>query len=93
LRADGNRFAQDPAGFSITRAEARLPSRPPQGGGDGFDADRHQITVRTDDVATVLAELTGWAQPLGLPLDRLEVGPPSLEDAYLALTSGKEAQS
>jgi hypothetical protein len=44
-------------------------------------------------VATVLAELTGWAQPLGLPLDSLEVGPPSLEDAYLALTSQHETTS
>jgi ABC-2 type transport system ATP-binding protein len=60
---------------------------------NGFDADRHQITVRTDDVATVLAELIGWAQPLGLPLDSLEVGPPSLEDAYLALTSQHETTS
>jgi ABC-2 type transport system ATP-binding protein len=34
----------------------------------------------------VLHTLTGWALDRGLPLDRLRVDRPTLEDMYLALT-------
>jgi ABC-2 type transport system ATP-binding protein len=62
---------------------------------DGFDHERPAITVRTDDVTAVLRDLIGWADAHHLDLDGLEVGPPSLEDAYLAITGdhAKETQS
>jgi ABC-2 type transport system ATP-binding protein len=62
---------------------------------NGLDSARCQINVRTDDVATVLKELMAWAEPSQLSLDGLEIGPPSLEDAYLAITGdhAKETQS
>jgi len=42
------------------------------------------------DVTADLAALVGWARQYQLDLTGLEVGPPSLEDAYLALTHEKE---
>jgi ABC-2 type transport system ATP-binding protein len=45
------------------------------------------ITLRTGDPVSVLNELTGWALARGADLPGLEVGHPSLEDAYLELTS------
>ena len=38
------------------------------------------------DVTADLAMLVGWARGNSVDLTGLEVGPPSLEDAYLALT-------
>ena len=38
------------------------------------------------DVTADLAMLVGWARENNVDLTGLEVGPPSLEDAYLALT-------
>ena len=64
---------------------APLTSLPPRLAG-GLDPARAGINVHTDDVATVLKELMTWAEPNQLSLDGLEVGPPSLEDAYLAIT-------
>jgi len=54
-----------------------------------FDAERRLLTIRPDDVATTLRDLTGWAGRHGLDLRGLEVGPPSLEDAYLAITGDR----
>ncbi len=61
----------------------------------GLDPARTQISVATDDVAGTLKELMAWAEPNRVSLDGLEVGPPSLEDAYLAITEDhtKEPQS
>jgi len=71
-----------------------LTSLPPRLA-NALDPARSHINVHTDDVATVLKELMAWAEPHNLSLDALEVGPPSLEDAYLALTGNhtKETQS
>jgi ABC-2 type transport system ATP-binding protein len=52
-----------------------------------FDAGRRQLLVRGVDLPTALEGLAAWARSSGLDLAGLEVGPPSLEDAYLALTS------
>ncbi len=46
-----------------------------------------QLTLPSADVTADLARLTGWARDNRVDLTGLEVGPPSLEDAYLALTS------
>jgi ABC-2 type transport system ATP-binding protein len=59
---------------------------------DGLDPQRPELNVRTDDVTTVLRDLIGWADAHHLDLDGLEVGPPSLEDAYLAITGDQATQ-
>jgi len=46
-----------------------------------------ELTLPSADVAADLALLTGWARENHVDLTGLEVGSPSLEDAYLALTS------
>jgi ABC-2 type transport system ATP-binding protein len=48
-----------------------------------LDGDGRTLVVRTGDVATALREMVGWADRHHLDLARLEVGPPSLEEAYL----------
>ena len=47
-------------------------------------ADR-LLAIRTTDVAAHLGELVAWAQRNNVDLSGLAVGPPSLEDAYLAI--------
>ena len=39
--------------------------------------------IRSTDVTSALRELIGWAEGRGIDLAGLEIGPPSLEDAYL----------
>jgi ABC-2 type transport system ATP-binding protein len=50
-------------------------------------ADRGELAVRTTEVTAALGALAGWAGAYGLDLAGLEVGAPSLEDAYLALVA------
>jgi ABC-2 type transport system ATP-binding protein len=50
----------------------------------GVDRDTRVLVVRADDPAGPLRDLLGWAGRHHVDLSRLEVGPPSLEDAYLA---------
>jgi ABC-2 type transport system ATP-binding protein len=45
------------------------------------------LVVRSDDPTGPLRDLLGWADQHHLDLSGLEVGPPSLEDAYLAAIS------
>ncbi len=45
------------------------------------------LALPSADVTADLALLTSWARDNGVDLTGLEVGPPSLEDAYLTLTS------
>jgi ABC-2 type transport system ATP-binding protein len=49
-----------------------------------LDRDNQTIVIRTQDITAPLRELLAWADQQHLDLSRLEVGPPSLEDAYLA---------
>jgi ABC-2 type transport system ATP-binding protein len=51
-----------------------------------LDPGGHALLIRSADLAGILRELMTWAAPHGLDLAGLEVGPPSLEDAYLAVT-------
>jgi ABC-2 type transport system ATP-binding protein len=65
------------------RLPALVPPLPPtlaQHVGDNV------LTMPSADVAADLAMLVGWARDNHVDLIGLEVGPPSLEDAYLALT-------
>jgi ABC-2 type transport system ATP-binding protein len=48
------------------------------------------LTMPSVDVTADLAMLVGWARGNNVDLTGLEVGPPSLEDAYLALTRDGE---
>ncbi|MEV4262776.1 ABC transporter ATP-binding protein [Kribbella sp. NPDC049584] len=50
-----------------------------------------ELTLQTDQVVPVLAELIAWADESGIGLTGLEVGPPSLEDVYLAMTRKEPA--
>jgi ABC-2 type transport system ATP-binding protein len=49
------------------------------------DPDGGRLVVRTGEVTAALDALVGWARRHQVELAGLEVGPPSLEDAYLAL--------
>ncbi|MGH2885456.1 MAG: ABC transporter ATP-binding protein [Solirubrobacteraceae bacterium] len=49
-----------------------------------LDRSRRAIFIRTTDLAGDLRELVAWAAAQHVDLAGLEVGPPSLEDAYLA---------
>jgi ABC-2 type transport system ATP-binding protein len=57
-----------------------------------LDPDHHALAVRSADVTATLRDLVGWAQRHHLDLTGLEVGPPTLEDAYLAITGQPLAQ-
>jgi ABC-2 type transport system ATP-binding protein len=48
--------------------------------------DRDELSLPSDDVTADLALLVGWARQNHVDLTGLEVGSPSLEDAYLTLT-------
>jgi ABC-2 type transport system ATP-binding protein len=71
----------------------RLPVPPPGGTAPDLPAGlaEHvtdgELRLPSADVTGDLALLTGWARDHFVDLTGLEVGPPSLEDAYLALTS------
>jgi ABC-2 type transport system ATP-binding protein len=75
----------------------RLPARRPGGAAPGLPAGLAGhvtdgvLMLPSADVTADLALLTGWARDNSVDLTGLEVGPPSLEDAYLALTSEKGA--
>ena len=49
-----------------------------------LDGDGHCLVIRSTDIAAALRDLTSWAGQHHLDLAGLEVGPPSLEEAYLA---------
>jgi hypothetical protein len=48
--------------------------------------DGGELVLRSADVGADLAGLLDWARRRGLDLSGLQVGPPSLEEAYLVLT-------
>jgi ABC-2 type transport system ATP-binding protein len=62
---------------SSGRSTVRLPAR--------HHPERRELVVRTSDVAATLEELVDWARAQRVDLTGLEVAPPTLEDAYLAL--------
>ena len=50
------------------------------------DPARNELSLPSPDVTADLSILVGWARDHNVDLTGLEVGPPSLEDAYLTLT-------
>jgi ABC-2 type transport system ATP-binding protein len=52
-----------------------------------MDAASRVLVVRANDLTAPLRDLLGWADRHQLDLSGIEVGPPSLEDAYLAAIS------
>jgi ABC-2 type transport system ATP-binding protein len=65
--------------------------RPPVGSPSlPFELAEHvtgnELSLPSADVTQDLATLVGWARANDVDMTGLEVGPPSLEDAYLALT-------
>ncbi|HEY3980148.1 MAG TPA: ABC transporter ATP-binding protein [Streptosporangiaceae bacterium] len=79
------RFAR-PAGYA-------LADLPPAARPDADLAGDDLVTLETAEPARILHELTGWALSRGVPLDRLTVDQPSLEDIYLRLTGPQTAGS
>ncbi len=59
------------------------PADLPAGIARHLEAKGRSLVIRSNDVAASLRELTSWADRQHLDLAGLEVGPPSLEDAYL----------
>ncbi|HEU5267677.1 MAG TPA: ABC transporter ATP-binding protein [Jatrophihabitans sp.] len=55
--------------------------------------ERSELVARTSEVAEVLGEILGWGQATGLDVTALEVGPPSLEDAYLTITGASPSET
>jgi ABC-2 type transport system ATP-binding protein len=53
---------------------------------DHLDEQRREIIVRSGDVNAALRALIRWADAQHLDLSGMEVGPPSLEEAYLSIT-------
>jgi ABC-2 type transport system ATP-binding protein len=57
------------------------------------DSVRGELVLPSSDVTADLALVVSWARENGVDLTGLEVGPPSLEEAYLALTSDAQVAS
>jgi ABC-2 type transport system ATP-binding protein len=51
------------------------------------DEEHREVLIRCEDLTASLEALVGWARRNRADLTGLELGPPSLEDAYLALTA------
>jgi ABC-2 type transport system ATP-binding protein len=52
-----------------------------------LDRDSHALVIRAEDITASLRDLVGWADRHHLDLAAIEIGPPSLEEAYLAAIS------
>lgn len=52
-----------------------------------LDPDQTQVAATGDAAAPLLAAIIDWARTCDVDLSTLEAGPPTLEDAYLALTN------
>jgi len=71
----------------------RLPAPAPDlPGGLAGHVAQGRLTLPSHDVTADLTALVGWARDNQVDLTGLEVGPPSLEDSYLALTSAPQPE-
>ncbi|MGH2871303.1 MAG: hypothetical protein ACRDL5_02460, partial [Solirubrobacteraceae bacterium] len=50
-----------------------------------LDATGRTLVIRSTDVTAALSEIVGWAELHEIDLSGVEIGPPSLEDAYLTI--------
>jgi ABC-2 type transport system ATP-binding protein len=57
-----------------------------------LDPGHHALVVHGAEVTATLRDLVGWAERHRLDLTGLEVGPPTLEEAYLAITGYANTQ-
>jgi ABC-2 type transport system ATP-binding protein len=73
-----------PDGISL----ADLPPLPAA----AIDEDHNGVLITTRKGVSAIHELTGWALERGLPLARLSLSQPTLEDIYLALTAAGEPE-
>jgi ABC-2 type transport system ATP-binding protein len=78
LRAQGG-----PATIRYPLSDPAVADDLPPGLADGVDQSSHALVVRSTNMTATLRELVGWAERHHLDLGGLEVGPPTLEDAYL----------
>jgi ABC-2 type transport system ATP-binding protein len=74
-----------PAAIRYMLEDPRLAGMLPVRLASHLEPDGRTLVVHTTDVPGVLRELAGFAEAHRLPLAGLEVGPPSLEDAYLSV--------
>ena len=72
--------------------EAALVADLPASLAGRLDPDHQALVVHSADVTATLHDLVGWAERHHLDLTGLEVGPPTLEEAYLAITGQPLAQ-
>jgi ABC-2 type transport system ATP-binding protein len=84
------------ASGGVSRIRYPLPSGAPlddlpPGLASHVDRGNRLLSLSTNDVGPVLADLVAWAGQHRLDLAALEVGPPSLEDAYLSLAGDPDA--
>jgi ABC-2 type transport system ATP-binding protein len=49
-----------------------------------LDRTNHELVIRAENITAPLRDLLDWADRHQMDLEGMEVGPPSLEDAYLA---------
>jgi ABC-2 type transport system ATP-binding protein len=82
--------ARATAGPAETEPRRAGPAEP---GATAAGPEPELVTVETAEPARTLHELTGWALHRGVPLDRLTVDRPSLEDVYLRLTQAGAGQT
>jgi ABC-2 type transport system ATP-binding protein len=57
-----------------------------------YNENGHRVELETEDPTELLHRLTGEALERGTRLDNLSVSRPTLEDIYLELTAGEEAE-
>ncbi len=97
---DGGRVVADatPTGLRAMGGVPVIRYRLPAGAPDlpaalaaRLDPDGTELTLPSADVTADLAALVLWARDNHVDLTGLEVGSPSLEDAYLAIT-GRQGQ-
>jgi ABC-2 type transport system ATP-binding protein len=71
--------------------DSRLAASLPAALAGHVSPDGRVLVIHGADVTAALRDLMGWADAHRLDLTGIEVGPPSLEEAYLAATGGSLA--
>jgi ABC-2 type transport system ATP-binding protein len=77
------RTQEGPATIRFSLTDQTLVASMPAWLAPHLDRDAHVLVIRNSNVTAALRDLLAWAQTQHLDLAGLEVGPPSLEDAYL----------
>jgi ABC-2 type transport system ATP-binding protein len=72
---------------SVHHGQTMAVPKPDQLAATACESDLDQLTVHTDEPLATVVRLDRWASEQALTVDDLQVRQPSLEDAYLALTT------